>query len=168
MSHPQNTNKDKMSPKTCYNCGKKPRSKAGKAKAALHGLLQSKSALPPSSKGRPVLCPQCKAAANRRGKVFPTDPLRCHVPYNAPASQRNKKEQHKIRQYIWGGNVGSGGEEDVLVNRVYSMLQLENSPALEYLKYKGCEISTLPPDVRRSLERVIRVQIRSLEIGVAY
>ncbi|KAI0453543.1 hypothetical protein F5B21DRAFT_479046 [Xylaria acuta] len=165
------TKQGKMSPpNTCYNCVKNPSGKAGKAKAVLRGLLQNKPTPSPSSspRVRPTLCRACKTAANRQGKIF-NDPLRCHVPYDAPSSRSDKSGQCEINRYIWGDITGSsGGEEDVLVNRVYSMLRLESSPVLEYLERNGGDLSGLPPNVRRRFERVIRVQVRSLQIGVAY
>ncbi|KAI0467958.1 hypothetical protein F4859DRAFT_517495 [Xylaria cf. heliscus] len=146
----------------CYNCVKKPSSKAGKAKAAIRALLQSKPTTTPSVNGRPTLCRECKAAAKRYGNIF-NDPLRCHVPYNAPSSQRDEKGPCKeINRYIWGDKdttTGSEDDEEMLVNRVYSMLRLENSPVLEYLEQNGCDLSRLPSDARRKFERVIRRQI---------
>ncbi|KAI0191087.1 hypothetical protein F4808DRAFT_444064 [Astrocystis sublimbata] len=58
-------------------------------------------------------------------------------------------------------------EEEVLVARVYAMLQLENSPILPCLESKGAEVSGLPSDVRRMLEREVREQMVALQIGVA-
>ncbi|KAI1749137.1 hypothetical protein F4782DRAFT_533752 [Xylaria castorea] len=137
------------------------------SKHLIKGLLQNNPPPSPYPRGRPIMCPTCRMAANRQGKTF-NDPLRCHVPYNVPSSRNDKNGRYQVSRYIRGVNTGSRDEEYILVNRVYSMLRLENNPVLEYFEQKGGDLSGLPPNVRRRFKRVIKLRIRALQIGVAY
>ncbi|KAJ2985175.1 hypothetical protein NUW58_g5676 [Xylaria curta] len=113
-------------------------SKIAKAKSAIRALLGRKP------------CP-----------LF-SDPSQYQVHHDASSSQNdNSREQCQLDRYLRGGRPVDG-EEEVLTNRVYSMLVLEDSSVLEYLALERCDPDDLPPDIRRGIERVIKAQVQSL------
>jgi hypothetical protein len=52
-------------------------------------------------------------------------------------------------------------ENEVLVNRIYSMLLLENSSVIDFLEsHSGRGLDEMPKDMRKDLERVIAAQVQ--------
>ncbi|KAI3317223.1 hypothetical protein HD806DRAFT_527296 [Xylariaceae sp. AK1471] len=126
-------------------------------RSAIRGLLTGSHSSGPKVEATSQ-CRACKTASNRHGMVF-NDPLRCHVPF--VSTDVDNACRVEINRFIWG-DMGCE-DEDVIVNRVISTLTLENSPILEFLEGKGsCDLSELPADMRRNLERVIGEHIQQL------
>ncbi len=112
-----------------------------KAKAALRGLVASKSR-PRCTKARQIESRKesqsYKSATKRQGKILEA-PVRSQIPCNICDNDSNYRGinsiatcRGEINRYIWGDNAGPNDEEDVIASRVYSMLQLENNPVLEF------------------------------------
>ncbi|KAI1432272.1 hypothetical protein GGR50DRAFT_620263 [Xylaria sp. CBS 124048] len=66
----------------------------------------------------------------------------------------------EISRYIWGEehNGARTEAEEVLIHRVCSMLSLEGSPALLFLRYGG--VDRVPDFVRGGIDQIISTQIR--------
>jgi len=112
-------------------------------------------------------CRACKVASNRQGMILPTRRF-------ARLEQRNAHgdgSRAEIRGFIWGSGSGSDDDEsgrddgyeenEVLVNRVYSMLLLENSSVIDFLEsHSGRGLGEMPEDMRKGLERAIVAQVQ--------
>ncbi|KAI1173483.1 hypothetical protein F4777DRAFT_557892 [Nemania sp. FL0916] len=104
-----------------------------------------------------------KRATNRRDGI--AIPL-LQIP-SIPSILSEASPTVEINRYIWGENGAvdmNKDDKELISNRVYALLKLENSPILEHLDQDGgFSLEELPEDVKRSFERVIRAEIQRLQ-----